>query len=92
MLRRASQRFDFHTQIGSVLDEAAGQLLNLAGEGEIATDDIAAALRPTVDRLAKQYTMAQEREVHRALTEGLGDGAGEVEAEVAVVEDDDLLF
>ncbi|UAL10135.1 hypothetical protein [Caulobacter segnis] len=92
MLRRASQRFDFHKQIGSVLDEAAGQLLNLAGEGEIATDDIAAALRPTVDRLAKQYTMAQEREVHRALTEGLGDGAGEVEAEVAVVEDDDLLF
>ena len=92
MLRRASQRFDFHKQIGSVLDEAAGQLLNLAGDVEIATDDIAAALRPSLDRLAKQYTMAQEREVHRTLTEGLGDGAGEAEVEVAVVDDDDLLF
>ncbi|USQ96543.1 hypothetical protein [Caulobacter sp. RL271] len=92
MLRRASQRFDFHKQIGSVLDETAAQLQGMAGDGDIATDDIAAALRPTVDRLAKQYTMAQEREVHRALTEGLGEGPVEVEAEVTAVEDDDLLF
>jgi len=92
MLRRASQRFDFHKQIGSVLDDAAGQLLRMAGDGEIATDDIAAALRPTVDRLAKQYTMAQEREVHRALTEGLGEGSVEIEVEAEQVDDDDLLF
>ncbi len=91
MLRRASQRFDFHKQIGSVLDAAANQLLDLAGDDEIYTDDIASALRPLTDKLGKQYTMAQEREVHRALTDGLGDAPVEVEAEVAV-EDDDLLF
>lgn len=91
MLRRASQRFDFHKQIGSVLDAAANQLLDMAGDDHIETGDIAPALRPLSDKLAKQYTMAQEREVHRALTEGLGEGAVEVEAEVAV-EDDDLLF
>lgn len=91
MLRRAAERFDFHKQIGSVLDAAAGQLLDMAGDGEIATADIAGALRPLVDRLAKQYTMAQEREVHRALTEGLGEGATDVEV-VEAVEDDDLLF
>ncbi|MBO9545845.1 hypothetical protein [Caulobacter sp.] len=92
MLRRASQRFDFHKQIGSVLDAAANQLLDMAGDDAIETGDIAGALRPLTDKLAKQYTMAQEREVHRALTEGLGEGAVEVEAEAAVVEDDDLLF
>lgn len=91
MLRRASQRFDFHKQIGAVLDDAANQLLDMAGDDEIATDDIAAALRPLSDKLAKQYTMAQEREVHRALTQGLGEAAVEVEA-AEVVEDDDLLF
>lgn len=93
MLRRASQRFDFHKQIGSVLDAAADQLLEMAGDGEIPTHDIAAALRPTVDRLGKQYTMAQEREVHRAFTEGLAE-AVEAEPEVVAeaVDDDDLLF
>lgn len=92
MLRRASQRFDFHKQIGSVLDTAANQLLDLAGDDEIATNDIAVAIRPLTDKLAKQYTMAQEREVHRALTEGLGEGAVEVEVVEEAVDDDDLLF
>ncbi|WP_454758505.1 hypothetical protein [Caulobacter segnis] len=91
MLRRASQRFDFHKQIGSVLDAAANQLLDMAGDDHIETGDIAPALRPLSDKLAKQYTMAQEREVHRALTEGLGEAAVEVEV-AEVVEDDDLLF
>ena len=91
MLRRASQRFDFHKQIGSVLDAAANQLLDLAGDDEIYTDDIASALRPLTDKLAKQYTMAQEREVHRALTEGLGEAVVE-EVVAEAVEDDDLLF
>jgi hypothetical protein len=91
MLRRAAGRFDFHKQIGSVLDTAAKQLLDMAGDDEIFTDDIAHALRPLLDRLAKQYTMAQEREVHRALMEGLVEA--EVSAAVSTVEDeDDVLF
>ena len=92
MLRRAAQRSDLNTQIGSVLDAAADQLLDMAGDDEIATDDIAPALHPLLAKLAKTYTMAQEREVHRAFTEGLAEA---VEAEPEVVAeavDDDLLF
>jgi ABC-type transporter Mla subunit MlaD len=93
MLRRAAERGDLYTQIGSVLDTAANDLLDLAGDDEIATDDIAQALRPQMAKLAKQYTMAREREVHRALTEALGEA--EAPAPVAsapVADDDDGLF
>ena len=91
MLRRAAERFDFHKQIGSVLDAAAGELLDMAGDAETPTDDIAAALRPLMAKMAKQYTMVQERDVHRALTEGLGQD--EPAAAVAPVAGlDDVLF
>ena len=90
MLNRAAGRFDFHNQIGSVLDKTAEELFDLAGDDEIATDDIAPALRPLMARLAKEYTMAQERDVHRALTEGLGEDAP---VAAATAEDpDDGLF
>lgn len=93
MLRRAAGRFDFHKQIGSVLDTAANELLDMAGDHEIATDDIAPALHPLLAKLAKQYTMAQEREVHRALTEGLAQAEVAAPVAAAVVEDqDDGLF
>lgn len=92
MLRRAADRCDLHTQIGSVLDTAANELLDMAGDDEIATGDIAQALHPLMAKLAKQYTMAREREVHRALTEGLGE-AVEAPAVVApVADEDDVLF
>ncbi|HWU13475.1 MAG TPA: hypothetical protein VN157_05620, partial [Caulobacter sp.] len=90
MLRRAAERFDFHKQIGSVLDTAANQLLDMAGEDEISTADIAHALRPLLDRLARQYTMAQEREVHRSLTERLAET--EASAPAAPAAEDDVLF
>ena len=91
MLRRAAGRFDFHKQIGSVLDEAAGELLDLAGDAEISTDDIAPALRPLMAKMAKQYTMSQERDVHRVFAEGLGED--EPVAAVSPVQDpDDVLF
>jgi hypothetical protein len=93
MLRRAAERFDFHKQIGSVLDAAANQLLDAAGEDEIPTADLAHALRPLLDRLARQYTMAQEREVHRALTEDLVGPEVQAPPAVAATEDeDDVLF
>jgi hypothetical protein len=72
MLRRAADRFDFHRQIGSVLDAAANDLLAEVGDSDIVTTDIADVLRPIMDKLARQYTMAQERDVHRAWTEDLG--------------------
>jgi len=94
MLRRAAERFDFHRQIGSVLDSAAGELLDLAGDAEIPTDDIAPALRPFLARLAKQYTMSQERDVHRALTEDLGEAPSTPQdaAPAEGVDVDDVLF
>ncbi|HWW26425.1 MAG TPA: hypothetical protein VNZ85_11070, partial [Caulobacter sp.] len=92
MLRRAAERFDFHKQIGSVLDTAANQLLDMAGDDEIPTDDIAHALRPLLDRLARQYTMAQEREVHRSLTEGLTEAEVPALAAPAAEDEDDVLF
>lgn len=94
LLRRAAERSDLHTQIGSVLDAAANQLLDMAGDDEIFTDDVAGSLHPLLARLAKQYTMAQEREVHRAMTEGLAQAAAtEVEVIAPPVEDlDDVLF
>jgi hypothetical protein len=93
LLRRAAERSDLHTQIGSVLDAAANQLLDMAGDDEIVTDDIAAALHPIMARLVKQYTMAQEREVHRALTEGLAQSpATEVEIIAPPLVEDDVLF
>ncbi|KQZ29059.1 hypothetical protein [Caulobacter sp. Root1472] len=92
MLRRAAERFDFHKQIGSVLDDAANQLLDMAGEDEIPTDDIAHALRPLLDRLARQYTMAQEREVHRSLTGGLATVEASAPAAPVVEDEDDVLF
>jgi hypothetical protein len=92
MLRRAAERFDFHRQIGSVLDTAANQLLDMAGDEAIATDDIAHALRPLLERQARQYTMAQEREVHRALTEGLAEAEVSAPPPLAVEDEDDVLF
>jgi hypothetical protein len=94
LLRRAAQRSDLHKQIGSVLDTAANQLLDMAGADEIPTDDIAPALHPLLAKLAKQYTMAQEREVHRAMTEGLAavQAATEVAVAAPVEDEDDVLF
>jgi hypothetical protein len=90
MLRRAAARFDFHKQIGSVLDQAASDLMDMSGEDDIPTGDIAPALRPIMAKLAKQYTMAQERDVHRAMTEELDEDAPQA---AAPVEDpDDGLF
>lgn len=95
MLQRAAGRFDFERQIGSALDQAADDLLDMAGESEIATDDLGGVLHPFMARLAKQYTMAQERDVHRTFTDCLGDdhGSASVAVAVAPVEDpDDVLF
>jgi hypothetical protein len=86
-------RCDMHDQIGSVLDTAANQLLDMAGDDEIFADDIATALHPLLAKLAKQYTMAREREVHRALTEALGEAEASAPVAAASVEDeDDGLF
>jgi hypothetical protein len=89
MLKRAAARFDFQRQVGDHLDQAAAELESLSGD--VAVDDVMSALSPLLTDLARSYTMAQEREVHAALTVGLNMAVVEVETPAAV-EDDDLLF
>ncbi|RRN62910.1 hypothetical protein [Caulobacter sp. 602-1] len=90
MLRRAAARFDFQRQVGDHLDQAAAELESLSGD--VRVDDLMGALSPLLADLARSYTMAQEREVHAALTAGLDVAAIEAPAEAETVEDDDLLF
>jgi len=90
MLRRAAARFDFQRQVGDHLDRAVAELENQSGE--VPVNDLMSALSPLLTDLARSYTMAQEREVHAALTEGLPMAAIETPSEPEAVEDDDLLF
>ncbi len=91
MLKRAAARFDFQRQVGDHLDQAVIELEGLAFDAHV--DDVMPALSPMLTTLARSYTMAQEREVHAALTVGLSEVATmEAPAEVEAVEDDDLLF
>lgn len=90
MLRRAAARFDFQRQIGDFLDQGADALARDAGSEDDRLDDVMAVLSPILADLARAYTMAQEREVHAALTAGLGEVVPETVAQT--VEDDDVFF
>jgi hypothetical protein len=90
-LRSAAARLDFQREIGAILDEAADSLSEQSGEGIPRTDDLRAPLGVLLAKIAKDYTMATEREVHRALTEGLDLDAEPVEIKPAANEDD-VLF
>jgi hypothetical protein len=91
MLRRAASRFDFQRQIGDFLDQGADALAQGAGAEDDRLDDVMAVLSPILSDLARAYTMAQEREVHAALTAGLAEAVVE-SAAVETVEDDDVFF
>ena len=64
-LQRAAARLDFQREIGSILDETAETLEEMAGDDLPWTDDLGEPLGDLLARLAKSYTMAQERDVHR---------------------------
>ncbi|MDB5460268.1 MAG: hypothetical protein JWO72_2009 [Caulobacteraceae bacterium] len=70
-LRGAAARLDLQREIGAILDEAAESLTQMAGADIPRVDDLGEILEGLLARIAKRYTMAQERETHRALTEGL---------------------
>jgi len=90
-LRRAASRLDFQREIGAILDEAAAALEEMAGDETPWTDDLIEVLGPLLERIAKTYTMAQERETQRQATQHL-DLNAVVEAPAAAAADDDLLF
>lgn len=89
-LRQAAERLDLQREIGAVLDETAGTLSMLAGEDVPAVDDLAEPLSALLEKIAKTYTMAQEREVHRAYAAHVA-AAPPAEA-AANTDDEDVLF
>jgi hypothetical protein len=92
-LHRATARLDFQREIGAVLDEAAEALAEMAGPDLPWTDDLTQPLGNLLAAIAKTYTMAQERDAHRIMTEGLTlDTAVAAPAAVAVEDPDDVLF
>jgi hypothetical protein len=90
-LRSAAARLDFQREIGTILDEAAETLSDQAGEDIPWTDDLREPLGALLAKIAKDYTMATEREVHRTHTEGLDLVVEPVEPKAAANEDD-VLF
>jgi hypothetical protein len=94
-LRNAAARLDFQGEIGAALDEATAFLADQAGDEIPWTDDLRGPLGDLMARIAKDYTMATEREVHRAYSLRLGaDEAPPPAAAVAAAtsDDDDFLF
>jgi hypothetical protein len=90
-LRSAAARLDFQREIGAILDEAVETLAEQAGDETPWTDDLRGPLGALLARIAKDYTMATEREVHRTHTAGLDLDAEPAEANPAANEDD-VLF
>jgi len=72
------------------MDEAAQTLASQAGDEAPWTDDISTPLATLLDGIARTYTMAQERETHRRMTQGLDLAAAM--APDAAQSDDDILF
>lgn len=84
-LRDAAARLDFHGEIGAALD-AAADLLD-TGQPDTGAQADETLLAEVLQAIAKSYTMAQEREIHAALTAGLADLAP-TPAPVAAPEDE----
>ncbi|MDB5458087.1 MAG: hypothetical protein JWP92_3672 [Caulobacter sp.] len=89
-LRRAAGRLDFQREIGAILDQVADDLATMAGTETVRTNDIGSTLGPLLAKLAKAYTMAQEREVHQALVGALA--LTTAPAAVVQSDPDDVLF
>lgn len=90
-LRRAAARLDFQSEIGAIIKSGADALSELAGDEPPWIDDIRAPLAGLLQRIAKIYTMASERDVHRSCTDGW-DLDVAVVVEQARPVDEDVLF
>jgi hypothetical protein len=87
-LQDAAARLDFKGEIGTVLETAAASLRAPSHPPLEEADGPAVA--EILQAVAKSYTMAQEREVHAALTAGLPQAAEPAPAEPAAAPADDL--
>jgi len=89
-LRQADVKMGFQDEIGAVLEQAAQALDDEAGDGRPEIRDLTGPLTELLAKIAKRYTMAQEREVHQRLTGQLGRMPPAQVARPATVED--VLF
>lgn len=70
-LKEAAGRLDFHGEIGAALDAAATVLDRGQAAAAAGAQADPAMLAEILQAVAKSYTMAQEREIHAALTAGM---------------------
>jgi hypothetical protein len=68
-LKKASTSLDFQREIGAALDDAALALANDSGSEIPSATGVETVFDDIAGRIAKSYTMAQERNVHRAFVE-----------------------
>ncbi|MGZ3274771.1 MAG: hypothetical protein ACXWKY_14545 [Caulobacteraceae bacterium] len=93
-LKKASASLDFQIEIGSALDDAARALADWAGPEVPLVEGLEAVFDDISDSIAKSYTMAQERNVHRAFVEQVrpAKAASPSAAQTAGTELDGVLF
>jgi hypothetical protein len=93
-LEISAAKLGFQTEIGAILDQARVEMAAF-GEGVCAcSDDIAEPLGELLAGIARQYSMAQEREIHRNMLKSWGiHSGGPVQAPVITDDNiDDVLF
>ncbi|MHA6718100.1 hypothetical protein ACX40Y_01495 [Sphingomonas sp. RS6] len=89
ILSRATEKIDCDAEVSDALRDAVTRIEPLAAPCDAPDEAIEAPLRALLDQLARSYTMAREREVHRGFVPG-GDAAAEAEvADSAAADDDD---
>lgn len=88
MLEISSGRIDFHTGVGDIVDEVTSDLTKLGEMASPCQDDDTELLETVLARMAKFYSMSQEREIHRTFVAALG--AGSVEPEPSQFGKDDF--
>jgi len=94
-LKKASTGLDFQIEIGAALDAAAVALANRSGPETLDATGVESIFDDIAGRIAKSYTMAQERIVHQAFVAAVRPAAeaGSSQApEAAPDELDDVLF
>lgn len=91
MLRDTTETVDC-AQLGSALAEYADGLAQYGTVQEVFPEQAEALLRDLFDAMLRGYTMAREREVHRAYSEPFGKDDGGAAPEPAEDDDDDGLF
>ncbi|MBO9499101.1 MAG: hypothetical protein J7483_06570 [Novosphingobium sp.] len=91
ILRDTTERVDCEAEVSAALADVVGDLSGLGTEAAAIDDDTAAQLTAMLDAIARTYTMAREREIHRQFVPGAEEAPPETGA-IDEDDDDDGLF